>query len=100
MDIAFHDEEFNRKHKQVLDNIRIDPVVTVEMDTAWVYAQVALDEYRRGDLESAKAAQKIAEQAYGRGLTLLPDNLNLITEDRLREISASPECNRSFIAVD
>lgn len=63
-DIGYHDEHFNREHKDVSDDIHIDPPIKVHADTAWVNSRVALDEYRSGDLECARRAQERAEQAY------------------------------------
>jgi hypothetical protein len=31
MDVAYHDEDFNREHKEVLDNIQVDPPIKVHM---------------------------------------------------------------------
>jgi hypothetical protein len=77
MDIAYHDEDFNREHKDVLENIRVDHPAKVQMDTAWVYAQVAADEYQNGDLENAAA----------------------VSEHRLEEITSHLEQNRLLFSI-
>lgn len=100
MDVAYHDEDLNREHKDVLDNIRVDSPLKVHMDTAWVYAHVAADEYRSGDLGSARQAQKWAEQAYRDGMMLLAENSAAISEKRLQEIISRLQQNRLLFPID
>lgn len=100
MDDSYHDEDLNREHNDVLEEIATgDPPFKVHMDTAWVYSQLAADAYRSGDLESARQLQTQAEQAYEHGMMRLEGNSGLVSEQRMQEIIFRLQHNRRLLAI-
>jgi predicted TPR repeat methyltransferase len=101
VDISFHDEAFNRQHRDVLDELSRDRPSALEtaLQTALVYAEIAEREYRAGFFSEAHAAQETAMRAYGTALELLPSASGVRARDRLEVIRRWINKNRDSFGL-
>jgi hypothetical protein len=97
MDV-FHDNEGGERD-DLQDLFQHDSPLKIQMDTAWVYAQLAADECRNNNLETARQYQTTAEQAYNEGTTLLVNNPGIISKQRLHEIQFHLQQSRRLLAM-
>jgi hypothetical protein len=96
MDISFHDEAFNREHRDVLESLSRDRPSALEtaLQTALVYAEVAEREYSAGFLSEARSAQETALRAYRTAVQLAAFDSDVQTRDRLDVIRRWIDRNR------
>ena len=79
---------------------QFDPLLKIQMDRAWVNAQLAVDERRSENIESARQHQTVAERAYEEGMTLLVKNDGVISEQRLQKIQFSLQRSLRLLGID